>query len=462
MRDVFSYLDENRDRFLEELFVLLRQPSISTQGVGVEEMARLLAESMTAIGIEASIQGTGGHPVVLGKLASPDSERTVLIYGHYDVQPPEPLELWQSPPFEPTIRNGRIYGRGTADNKAQLFAHLKAAEAFLQVRGRMPVNVVFLFEGEEEVNSASLKAFAESNRELLKADGALTFDGPGHESGRPIVRCGQKGQLYLEITAKGANRDLHSMRAAMVSSAAWKLVHALASMKDRQSNILVPGFFDGVRPPNAAELEAVRRVPNDAAAVRADLQVDQFIGGDEMYHHHMSLTPTCNIAGLTSGYQGKGKKTVLPARASAKIDFRLVPDQHPGDIAEKVRSHLAACGFGDLEVAVLGETWPSRTAVDHPYVQLVMRAIRSRAGLDPILSPSTGGSGPDYIFTGVLGLPSVWLPQSPADSNNHAPNENIAVEGVFRAMKISASIMEEMGKAAAFQAATPAGRPVRG
>jgi acetylornithine deacetylase/succinyl-diaminopimelate desuccinylase-like protein len=446
MQNVFQYVDANRDRALRELFALVRQPSISTQGIGVVECAGLLAGMMREIGIETAVYETAGHPIVYGELPAPDSERTLLVYGHYDVQPPDPMEEWNSPPFEPTLRDGRIYARGVADNKGQLLAHLKAAEAFLSVRERVPVNLKFLFEGEEEINSVNLGPFIEQHREMLRADAVLTADGPGHESGRQLINCGLKGMCYVEVTARGANRDLHSMRAAMVPSAAWKLVHALASLKDQGDRILIPGFYDSVRPPTAAELEAARAIPNDAATVRAELEVGELIGGDEAYYQKMAFGTTCNIAGLTSGYQGKGRKTVLPARASAKVDFRLVPDQRPEEIFEKLKAHLEQSGFGDLEVEFLGGINPSRTPVDDPYVQTVARAVQIATGREPIVSPSMGGSGPDWLFTGGMGLPSVWLPLSPHDSNNHAPNESIFLEGFFEGIKISAAIMEEMSK----------------
>jgi acetylornithine deacetylase/succinyl-diaminopimelate desuccinylase-like protein len=446
LQDVFQYVESHRDEMLTDLFTLVRQPSISTQGIGVVETAQMLAELMRKIGIETTIYETKGFPIVYGEITNPGATKTLLAYGHYDVQPPEPLELWKSPPFEPTIRDGRIWGRGTADNKGQLLAHLFAAKAFLETRGAPPVNLKFLFEGEEEMNSINLWPFVESHRDLLKADAALTGDGPSHPSGRQLINCGVKGMCYVEIKARGANRDLHSMRGSMVRSAAWKLVHALTSLKDREERILIPGFYDAVRPPTEAELAAVEAIPYDAAAIRADLEVEDLIGGDDAYYRNFVFGNSCNIAGLTSGYQGQGMKTVLPSRASAKIDFRLVPDQRPEDIVEKLKAHLEASGFGDLQVEYLGGFYPSRTPVDHPYVRSVVRATRFATGKEPVLSPNMAGSGPDYVFTGLLGLPSVWMPLSPHDSNNHAPNENIYLEGYFEGIKISAAIMEEMAK----------------
>ncbi len=446
MQDVFQYVDTHRDQSLQELFTLLRQPSISTQNVGLVETAQMLAGMMREAGIETTIYQTNGFPILYGELRAVSPAPTLLVYGHYDVQPPEPLELWNTPPFEPTIANGRIYGRGTGDNKGQLFAHIKAAQAFVQTRSRVPINLKFLFEGEEEISSPSLVPFIESHRDLLKADAALTADGPGHQSGRQQINCGLKGMCYVEIRARGANKDLHSMRAPVVPSAAWKLVYALASLRAPDGRVLIPGFYDSVRKPTAAELMAVEGIPNDAAEQRAILDVSEFIGGDEAYYRNLVFGNSCNVAGITSGYQGKGKKTVLPSRASAKIDFRLVPDQTPTEILERLQAHLRKSGFGDLEVEFLGGLNPSRTPVDHPYVQTVVRAVRFATGKEPILSPSMGGSGPDYLFTGVLGLPSVWLPLSPHDSNNHAPNESILLEGFLEGIKISAAIMQEMSK----------------
>jgi acetylornithine deacetylase/succinyl-diaminopimelate desuccinylase-like protein len=413
--------------------------------VGVNECAQLLTQILQRAGVEARIFQTPRHPIVFGEIRSPGASKTLLVYGHYDVQPPDPLDLWESPPFEPTVRNDRIYGRGTADNKGQLFAHIKAAEALIRVRGRTAANVKFLFEGEEEISSPNLGPFIEAHRELLKADACLVSDGPKHESGRPTIYCGLKGMLYVEMRAKGANRDLHSMRAAMIPSPVWRLVHVLASLKDRNGRVLIPGFYDPVRQPTAVEVQAVRKIPPQAATVRQELGVEDLLDGDDAYYYNMAFSPTCNIAGIQAGYTGAGAKTVLPCRAFAKVDFRLVPDQRPREVLDLLREHLEAHGFTDIEIVQHGELMPSRTPVDHPYVELVSDAIRHATNQEPVVFPSMGGSGPDYLFTGVLGLPSVWLPLSPHDSNNHAPDENIIVEDFFEGIKIGATIIERMG-----------------
>jgi acetylornithine deacetylase/succinyl-diaminopimelate desuccinylase-like protein len=446
MQDVFHYIDKNQNNYLEQLFGFLRQPSISTQNLGVNECALMLMRMLKESGAETEIFQTAQHPIVTGQIRNPAASRTLLIYGHYDVQPPEPLNLWESPPFEPSIRNGRIYGRGVADNKGQLFAHIKATEAILRVRGKTSSNITFLFEGEEEIGSPDLAPFIQNHRDLLKADGCLVSDGSKHNSGRPTIFCGLKGILYLELHAKGANRDLHSMHAAMVPSPVWKLVHALASLKAQDGSVLIPKFYERVRKPTEAELQAVRKVPNLAADVRQKLEIEELLGGDDDYYYNMFFSPTCNIAGIEAGYTGPGAKTVLPCRAFAKIDFRLVPNQQPDEVFGQVKQQLEAQGFADIEVKKHSEFMPSRTPVDHPYVQLIAAAIRYATNQEPIIFPSMGGSGPDYLFTGVLGLPSVWLPLSPHDSNNHAPNENIHIEGLVEGIKIASTIIEWIGE----------------
>ena len=444
MKDVYRFIEENRQRYLDELFSLLRIPSISTRNQGIVDCAEMLAGMVEQAGVPARIFQTERHPVVFGELRSPGASKTLLIYGHYDVQPPEPLEPWDSAPFEPEIRDGRIYGRGTADDKGQLFAHLKAVEALLKVFGKTSSNVLFLFEGEEEISSPNLLPFIEAHREMLAADACLVSDAPRHESGRPTLLCGVKGMLYVELRARGANQDLHSMKAATVPSPAWKLVRALNHIKDAGDRVRIPGFYDAVRPPSEAELGAAATVPPEAAKVRRQLEVANLLGGDDAYYHNLFFSPTCNIAGIQAGYTGEGAKTVLPSSAFAKIDMRLVPDQRPEEVLAQLRSHLDSGGFGDIEIVEHGRLMPSRTPVDHPYIKMVAGAAKDATGEEPVIFPSMGGSGPDYLFTGVLGLPSVWLPLSPHDSNNHAPNENILLEDFFDGIKIGATIIERL------------------
>jgi len=446
MDKTIEFIESNRNRYVSELCSLIRQPSVSPEGLGMEACARLVREMLKQIGADARVFETARYPIVLGSVDSPGAVKTLLIYGHYDVQPTGTASLWTSPPFEPAIRSGRIYGRGTADNKGQFFAHIKAVESILRVHRALPCNVIFLLDGEEEINSPSLEPFIDAHKELLRADACLVSDGPRHESGRPTIVCGLKGIVELELRTRGANRDLHSMRAAMFPSPVWKLIHVLASLKNPDGRVMIPGFYDAIRQPTASEREAVKRIPVDPAGIRREMGIREILDGDGSYYYNMCFSPTCNISGIESGYTGVGSSTVLPGGAFAKLDFRLVPDQKPKELLEQLSAHLHQQGYGDLEIITYGELTPSRTPVDHPYVQLVVAAVRNATGTDPIIYPGMGGSAPDYLFTRNLGLPSVWLPLASHDSNNHAADENIVIEDLLAGIKMGASIIEAFGR----------------
>lgn len=448
MNDIFQYIEAHRDRFIRELLTLLRQPSISAQNVGVTECAELVRRLMSEVGAEARLIPTPGYPVAYGRVTAPGARRTVLIYGHYDVQPPEPLEQWESPPFEPSLRNGRIYGRGTGDNKGQMFAHLKAVEAILKTRGRLPVSVAFCFEGEEEIASPNFPAFVAANRELLAADLVYASDGPMHSSG-PIVYFGCRGLLYLELTAHGAKRDLHSGNYGGVAPApAAHLARALASLWTNRGKVAVNGFYDRVRKPSPADRRALRTIPLDAQSLQADLGCLPAVAADGgAYYRRLLTQPNLNIAGLGAGYQGPGSKTIIPHVARAKIDVRLVMDQDPEEIEGKIRAHLKQRGFGDIEVKRLGAVPPSRTPVDHPLGRAVIRAVKLAWGRRPVIFPNLGGTIPDYLFTRVLGLPSIWVPYAPHDEANHAPNENITIQGFTNGIRNTAAALFELAAA---------------
>jgi len=446
--DVFAYIEAHRDRFVAELCRLLRQPSISAQGVGITECAELVRELMAAAGLRAEVVPTAGHPVVVGEWRSPEARRTVLVYGHYDVQPPEPLEAWRTPPFEPSIRDGRIYARGAGDNKGQMFAHVKAVEAVLRARGRLPVNLTMVIEGEEEISSLHLPEFVAAHRARLAADVAYSSDGPMHPSG-PMVFFGCRGLLYLELELAGARRDLHSGNYGGVAPApAVRLARAVASLWDHRGRVAVRGFYDRVRRPTTAEERLLRAVPFDEASVTADLGVPP-AGGRRgpAYYRRLLLEPNLNVAGLTAGYQGPGAKTIIPRWARAKLDARLVPDQSPDEIEEKIRRHLRRGGFADVEVRRLGAVPPSRTPADHPFGQAVVRAVERAWGRSPVVLPGLGGTIPDYLFTGVLGLPSIWVPYAPHDEANHAPNESTTIEGFIHGIRTTAAALFELAAA---------------
>ena len=348
--DAKDYIEKNKQRFLAELFMLLRQPSISARDEGVKEFAALLAKNLEDLGAKASIIPTPGQPMVFGELTGPPGAPTVLVYGHYDVQPPEPLDAWISPPFEPTIRDGKIFARGASDNKGQFFTYIKAVEALQNIQGGVPIHIKFLFEGEEEVGSPHLPAFAKEHRDLLKADLTLFSDSHIHESGRPLIILGLKGLLYVELRAKGVCSDQHSGRASSLPNPAWELVWVLNTLKDRNNRVLIPGFYDRVRELTTAERKAIDLIPCDETRLLKYYGIDKFAPGrfSDHYYFNNVTEPTCNISGINSGYTGAGNQNVLPSRAMVKLDFRLVPDQDPDEIFALLTQHLAAHGFDDV------------------------------------------------------------------------------------------------------------------
>jgi acetylornithine deacetylase/succinyl-diaminopimelate desuccinylase-like protein len=445
MQDILQYIEQHQPRFLDELCAYLSKPSISTQNIGVAECAEFIQQHMQSLGIDTRIIPTARHPVVYGEVRNPKARKTLLIYGHYDVQPPEPLDEWVNPPFEPTLRDGRLFARGAGDNKGQHFAHLKAIEAYLKVRGSLPVNLKIMLEGEEECGSENLPAFVEAHRELLQADGVFSADGPMHESWRPMVFLGLRGIVTLELRATGANRDFHSgNRGGIAPNAAWDLVHCLSTMMDRDGNVLIPGFYDNIRPPTPAEEAALQRIPFDPQAVLKEWGMDAFAPPDDVsYHHKLMFRPTFNINGFASGYGGVGVKTVIPHKGTVKMDMRLVPDQDPEDIVAKVRAHVAAQGFKHIEVIQHGFQYhPSRTPIDLPFVQSIIGAVEQGFGQAPVVYPSIGGSAPDFLFTRVLGLPSVWAAYAPPDENNHAPNENTTPDIFYSGIRTTARVLD--------------------
>ncbi len=445
---VWAYVDEHKDEMLEQLKTLVRQPSISAQDVGVRQCAELLAGMMRADGIETELVPSAGQPVVFGRGAEVPGAPTLLIYGHYDVQPVDPLDAWVSPPFEPTIRDGRLYGRGTGDNKGQLLAQLLAYRGWCAVAGKPPLNVKFIFEGEEESGSPHMAQFCRENRELLSADLVYTSDGPIHSSGRQIVSLGVRGMLYVELEARGARRDHHSGHGGnLLPNPAWELVHLLGTMRSPDGRILIEGFYDEVRTPEPEAIEAVEKLPIDLEAYLREFEIEALAPMPEEvgFFERTMFWPTLNLAGLGSGYTGAGSKTIIPARAIAKIDMRLVVDQRADDIYEKVVRHVQRHA-PNVAVRRLGSMEPSRTSVSSPYVATIARAVERTLGEQPLIFPCTGGSLPDYPFTNDLGLPLVKVPYANADEANHAPNENLALDRFYAGVKIGASVMEALAQ----------------
>jgi acetylornithine deacetylase/succinyl-diaminopimelate desuccinylase-like protein len=400
---------------------------------------------LTELGFQAeTVPKWPGNAIVLGELAGASS-KTLLFYNHYDVQPAEPLELWSSPPFEPAIRDCKIYGRGVDDNKGNLLARLAAIRALLAVRGRVPVNIRFCIEGDEEIGSPGIEAFVEKHADRLAADACIWEGGAVNWEGQLQITLGVKGILYVELVAKGAARDAHSSYATVVPNPAWRIVWALASLKDAGEDILVDGFYDSVRPVTALERAAVEAMPSQEEHTAESLGLTGFVKGVRGLEYRLRhiLEPTCNIDGLSAGYEGGGPKTVIPCQAGAKVDFRLVPDQTPDEILGKLRRHLDAHGFADIELRRLSAERPARTSIDHPFVEVVREAARRVYPVEPVVSPTMAGTGPLYPFADTLGLPTADCGVGYPESRIHAPDENIRLTDFVRGTKHVAAILEQ-------------------
>ncbi|HKV43253.1 MAG TPA: M20/M25/M40 family metallo-hydrolase [bacterium] len=446
---VRRYIDDHREESLEILKGLVRQPSISAQDWGVKECARYLADLTRRLGIRSEIIDTPTQPVVYGETLVDPEQYTLLLYGHYDVQPPEPLDLWQSPPFEPTVRDGRLYGRGTGDNKGQLLCHALAAEAWLAAAGAPPINLKFVFEGEEESGSRSLGDFVREHRAQLAADLVYVSDGGLHPSGAPTISLGNRGILGITLVAQGADRDNHSgNKGGVVPNPVWMLVHLLSTMVDRTGRVLIDGFYDRVRPTGPVEERLLAAMDFDPQAFAATMGLRTLEIDGSTYWKRIMLQPYFNINGFISGYVGPGSKTIIPSRAECRIDIRLVVDQKTQEILEKVKAHVAkvdprvqvqARGFGTMEA--------SRTAPDHPAVGVIARAIKASRGIDPYIVLCGGGSLPNAVWPDVLGVDCIGVPYANADENNHGPNENLSLDRFYDGIHASAQVFQTLADA---------------
>ncbi|MHB8571951.1 MAG: M20/M25/M40 family metallo-hydrolase [Candidatus Dormibacteria bacterium] len=435
-RRVLEHIDANAGAYIEELQRLVQIPSVSAHARSIDECAAAVGSLLTAAGAEAEELPGPGFPVILGHIRG-ESERTLLLYNHYDVQPPEPLDLWHSEPFAAEVHDGRMVGRGVADDKGSLVARICAVRALRETVG-LPVSVKFLVEGEEEVGSVRLPEVLRTCRDRIAADACVWEGGWKDTAGRPIIYFGAKGMLYVQLDLRLLGGDLHSSRAAIMPSAAWRLVWALAGLKGEDERVLVEGFYDDVRPPDPAELAALDPADFDAAGELATTGAAGFVlglGGEALVRKYI-FEPTCNIAGFGTGYTGPGLKTVLPAAASAKLDFRLVPGQDPDRVLALLRRHLDRGGFQDIAITVLSSEKPARSSPD----STVGRAFTETIGLvtdqRPILQPMMPATGPMHWFTDFLGLELVSGECAAGiDSNVHAPNEWIRVSDYLEGIR---------------------------
>jgi acetylornithine deacetylase/succinyl-diaminopimelate desuccinylase-like protein len=451
-RDLDRYFTEHADRIRRELFELLAIPSVSARtehDVDTRRAAEWIAGSLRAAGLEATVHETAGQPVVVGEYRdAPAGAPTVLVYGHYDVQPAEPLDLWTSPPFAPTVRNGRIYARGSVDDKGQLFLHIKALEAHLAVRGKLPINVIVLAEGEEEVGSEHLAPFVEAQQDLLRCDAVVISDSAMFAPGLPSVLSSLRGLAYFQIDVQGPAQDLHSgSYGGAVVNPAMALARMLATMHDANGHVAIPGFYDTVRDWPAHVREQMRTLPFRDEEFRAETGAPA-LGGEEGYTvlERLWTRPTCEVNGLLSGYTGEGAKTVLPSRAMAKVSCRLVPDQDPAEIERLMHDHVRGVAPEGVTVTVThlhgGRPW--RAELGGPLFDAARRALAAAFGREPVIT-GEGGSIPVVgDFERVLGAPVLLVGFGLPGENAHAPDEWMAVENFEKGMRAVAVLWDEI------------------
>ena len=456
MDKVIDFINVHRDRYLDELKALLAIPSISAlpqHAADVKRCAEWCVGEMRRIGLQnVRLIDTPGNPVVYGDWLGAQGAPTVLFYGHYDVQPVDPLDLWESPPFEATIRDGEIYARGSADDKGQVFMHFKAVEAHLKQNGRLPVNIKFILEGEEEVGSANLDDFVRAHKRELGADVVVISDSPMFDRGIPSICYGLRGLVYFQIDLRGSSTDLHSGSfGGAVANPAFVLAQILAQMKDRGGRIKIPGFYDAVVPLRQEERDAWAKLPFNEKKYKKDFGIPRLFG--ESGYTTLERTwarPTFEVNGLLSGFTGEGAKTVLPAVAMAKVSMRLVPNQDPNAIAGLFETYVKKLAPKTVELKLTrmhgGKPW--MTAFDNPFVQAAGRAIERGFGKTPVFTREGGSIPVVSTFQEELGLPSVLFGVGLPDENAHAPNEKLDVSNFHNGIIASAYLYEEIASIA--------------
>lgn len=444
MPNLNAIVKQQVDDGIEMLRTLVGQPSVAATGEGIAGCAALVRRTFERQGARVAVHQEGdAAPVVIAEFPG-HGDRTLLFYDHYDVQPADPLHEWTSPPFEPTVREGRLFGRGVADNKGDLTTRLIAVKALQSVHGRLPCTVKFLVEGEEEIGSVHFGRYVETHREVLRADACIWEFGQRDIRERLVVTLGVKGICYLDLDLVATGRDLHSSLGAIVDGAATKMAWALSSLKDPATGrVLVEGFYDKVRGPTPRELAATRILPFDEEELKESLGVTQFIGGLTGLEAQLQLLyqPTCTVCGFESGYTGPGSKTVLPRRARAKVDFRLVLDQDPQEIAHLVARHFERQGF-EVKTTLLGGERAYRTNLDDPFVALVSDAARDATGRQIVVHPTSPGTGPMYDVGHTLGVPIVGIGAGYWGSRAHAPDESIRLADFEETIFMMARIIE--------------------
>ena len=442
-----QYVDKNMPALISDLQKLIQQPSISAKNLGLEECARLVVRIMGQSGIKAEILRLGKDipPVVYGEVKSKKNpHKTILFYNHYDVQPEEPLELWNDKPFSGKIRGNKIYGRGSADDKGELITRIKAVEAFIKTTGDVPCNIKFLVEGEEEIGSMHVEEYLKRYQKKLSCDGIIWEFGYVDEKDRPVISLGMKGLLYVELSVQESVRDAHSSLAVLIENPAWRLIEALKTLRNKNGLILIKDWYKEVDNFTKEELGVIAREPFDEKSFKKEYGIKRFVGNKKGIDIQKAVVgdPTCNIAGFSSGWEGPGAKTVLPSKALVKIDFRLVPKMDPLRQLSRLKRHLKDKGFGDVQVHMIHGEAASRTTLSDPFVKVVKKAADESFGTS-IMSVSSAGTGPMYSFSKVLKAPCISIGSTYVYARIHSPNEFARIDLLKKTTKCMCKIIKK-------------------
>lgn len=455
MNELIDFIESKKEKYLEELKEFLKLKSISSEPEYKEEVrktAMWLKIHLSKIGFEKTqIFETKGHPIVYAEwLGAGENAKTVLIYGHYDVQPVDPIEEWKTPPFEPTVIDNKLYARGTADDKGQIFAHIKGIESHFKIFGKLPVNVKLLIEGEEEVGSSNIEDFIKENKELLKCDTVLISDTEWYTFGLPSICYALRGISFVEVKVIGPNRDLHSgSYGGAVDNPIFVLAKMLSKLKDENGKILIPGFYDDVMKVSEEERKHFKNLPFSEDEFKKDIDVEELSGEfDFSVLERIWIRPSIDVNGIKGGYTGEGMKTIIPSEAIAKISMRLVPNQDPRDITEKLTNYLISIAPKSVKVNVTSYHGgnPVITPIDNPGIKAAVKALEVAFNRKPVFMREGGSIPVTDVFSKVLGAPPVLMGLGLPDDNIHAPNEKINLENFYGGIKASAVFLSEYAK----------------
>ena len=445
-----KHVDSHMNNLISDLQTLIRQPSVSAKNEGIEECAKLVQTLLKNSGINSELLRLkkGVAPLVYGEIKSKQNpKKTLMFYNHYDVQPAEPFDLWEFPPFSATRKGNKIFGRGATDDKGELITRIKAVEAYLKTTGDVPCNIKFVIEGEEETGSAHIEDYLKKYKKKFSCDGVIWEFGYVDAKNRPIIGLGMKGLLFVELSIQESIRDAHSSLAVLIKNPAWRLIEAVHTLRDSDGKILIKDWYKDVLPFSKKDLDIISKEPFDQNAFKKEFGVKSFVGNKKGLDAKKALVggATCNIAGFISGYAGEGAKTVLPGNALVKIDFRLIPKMNPTKQVMLLKKHLKSKGFSDVKIKVFHGEAAARTDSSEPFVSQVKEAADKSFGTS-ILNVSNAGTGPMYPFVDILKAPCISVGSTYMFSRIHSPNEFARIDLLKKTTKCMCWIIENFGK----------------